>query len=252
MAKRDRSSSEKKSRKKVKIEKLSEPDERRDVADTEKNNKAEKSKRSNEQIEKRKPKRLSTGSRQIFLRKKLEFAVSLLPGSLRNCEAFVEDSIRGLLLKYVEGLGGILMGYENVRLITDKQSQGRGWILDDFPHIHYVASCDALVFSPSVGSESLNCILTTPILFQLQGIVNECRPSHLGVLALNYFNVVISGDQLRASGYSFDPELQNWTAGTESISTQAKLKFKVEKIHECDGTVSLEGCKPSLSLLVEA
>lgn len=74
----------------------------------------------------------------------------------------------------------------------------------------------------------------------------------MGVLALNYFNVMISGEQLHAAGYSFDPELQNWTAGTESISTKDKINFKIEKIHECDGTVSLEGVNPSLSLLVEA
>jgi hypothetical protein len=74
----------------------------------------------------------------------------------------------------------------------------------------------------------------------------------LGVLVFNYFNAMISGDQLRAAGYSFDPELQNWTAGTESISTQGKINFTVEKIHECEGTVSLEGVNPSLSLLVEA
>jgi hypothetical protein len=63
---------------------------------------------------------------------------------------------------------------------------------------------------------------------------------------------MISGDQLRAAGYSFDPDLQNWSSGAETISTQDKINFKVEKIHECDGTVSLEGVNPSLSLLVEA
>jgi hypothetical protein len=145
MAKRDRPSGEKKMRKRSKT------DENDELAGEEeaKETQAKISKPSSEK--KRKPKRKEATGRQMFLRKKIELAVSLLPGSLRNCEEFVEDSIRALLMKYVEGLGGILMGYENVKL--NKQSQGRGWILNELPHIHYTASCDALVFCPSVGCE---------------------------------------------------------------------------------------------------
>lgn len=68
----------------------------------------------------------------------------------------------------------------------------------------------------------------------------------------NYFNAMISGDQLRAAGFTFDADLQNWSSGAGTISTEDKINFVVEKVHECDGTVSLEGAKPSLSLLVEA
>jgi hypothetical protein len=91
------------------------------------------------------------GSKEIFLKKKIELAVSLYPGSLRNCEESVENSIGELLLTYSEGLGGILMAYDNVKLKSDENGQGRGWILNELPHIHYNASCDALVFSPRVG-----------------------------------------------------------------------------------------------------
>jgi hypothetical protein len=140
MAKRERPSGEKKMRKRSKI------DENDELAGEEeaKETQAKISKPSSEK--KRKPKRKEATGRQIFLRKTIDVAVSLLPGSLRNCEEFVEDSIRALLMKYVEGLGGILMGYENVKLIGDKQSQGRGWILNELPYVHYTASCDAIVF----------------------------------------------------------------------------------------------------------
>jgi hypothetical protein len=64
---------------------------------------------------------------------------------------------------------------------------------------------------------------------------------------------MVSADQLHAAGYTFDRSCQNWVAADKSqtISTTEKIHFVVEKIHECEGTVSLEGTKPLLSLLVE-
>ena len=75
----------------------------------------------------------------------------------------------------------------------------------------------------------------------------------MGILVLNYFNAMVTADQLRGAGYTFDPDLQNWVSesGVQTISVDSKITFKVDKIHECEGTVSLEGINPSLSLLVE-
>lgn len=74
------------------------------------------------------------------------------------------------------------------------------------------------------------------------------------MLILNYFNAMVSAEQLRGAGYSFDADLQKWVSesGGQTISVDSTITFEVEKIHECDGTLSLEGVKPSLSLLVEA
>lgn len=74
----------------------------------------------------------------------------------------------------------------------------------------------------------------------------------MSLLVFNYFNAMISGDQLRAAGFSFDEELNNWTSSKETILPKDKVKFSVEKIHELEGTVSMEGKDPALSLLVEA
>jgi hypothetical protein len=74
------------------------------------------------------------------------------------------------------------------------------------------------------------------------------------MLVLNYFNAMVSAEQLRGAGYVFDADLQKWVSesGGQTISVNSRITFDVEKIHECDGTMSLEGVKPSLSLLVEA
>ena len=62
---------------------------------------------------------------------------------------------------------------------------------------------------------------------------------------------MVSADQLRASGYDYDNDVEKWVKGSSSMSTGDVIKFDVDKIHECDGTISLEGSKPTLKLLVE-
>jgi hypothetical protein len=93
----------------------------------------------------------TTTEKGVFTKKKIEFVVSLLPATLRNTEKSVEDSIRQLLLKYSDGIGGILLAFDKVKLKVEKNSQGRGFILNELPYIHYNVSCDALVFCPTVG-----------------------------------------------------------------------------------------------------
>lgn len=65
---------------------------------------------------------------------------------------------------------------------------------------------------------------------------------------------MVSSDELRGAGYTYDADLQKWVAedGGQAIAADSRITFTLEKIHECDGTLSLEGVKPSLSLLVEA
>jgi hypothetical protein len=83
--------------------------------------------------------------------------------------------------------------------------------------------------------------------------VNECFPSHVGLLVYDFINAMVSAETIREEGYTFDMDLQNWSkeGGSLTISSGSKVNFVVSKIHECDGIVSLEGTKPSRSLLVE-
>lgn len=255
MGKRERPASGKKSKKRMK----------KDVASGSKSEEQEPPPTT--EASSRATKRSNRVSKPIFLKKKIDIEVSLLPGSLRNAKAAVEDSIGQLLMKYSDGLGGILMSYENVRLNSDKGDRGQGWIFNELPWIHYTSSCDALVFRPYVGCKvgyfRFQCV---PILLfyqadcdfveyckKIHGVVNECFPSHLGMLVLDYFNAMVSADELREAGYSFDAELQKWVfgSGAQAISVESRIEFEVEKIHECEGTLSLEGAKPSLVPLVE-
>jgi len=71
---------------------------------------------------------------------------------------------------------------------------------------------------------------------------------------MNYFNAMVAAEHLVGAGYSFDAEVQKWVSedGGQTMSTNSRIIFEVQKVHECEGTMSLEGSKPSLSLLVEA
>lgn len=93
---------------------------------------------------------LVDGENPVFFRKRAKLSISLLPWSLRDCKQSVENSIRKMMLKYSNGLGGILMAYSDVHLQDHEAndgSDGKGWVLNELPHVHYDVSCNVLVFS---------------------------------------------------------------------------------------------------------
>lgn len=100
---------------------------------------------------------LADEDRPVFFHKRAKLSISLLPWSLKDCKQSVENSLRKMVLKYSNGLGGILMAYDGVKLEdrekTGGSSQGQGWILNELPHVHYDVSCNVLVFFPSVGCQ---------------------------------------------------------------------------------------------------
>ncbi len=99
---------------------------------------------------------LVDSEKPVFFRKQVKLSISLLPWSMKDCKQSVENSIRKMMLKYSSGLGGILMAYDDVQL-EDREStnvsQGKGWVLNELPHVHYDVSCNVLVFFPSIGCE---------------------------------------------------------------------------------------------------
>ena len=66
----------------------------------------------------------------------------------------------------------------------------------------------------------------------------------------SFFNAMVPSDHLRASGYVFDQDLQQWLLDTEEdskvIGVNDLITMKVEKLRECAGIISLEGSHPSL------
>jgi DNA-directed RNA polymerase subunit E'/Rpb7 len=173
----------------------------------------------------------ASSSSTAFQEKRLKMLVSLYPIALNNVLGSVREALRrSLLLKFSDGVGGVLLGFNNVSFSESKQL---GMILNELPQIHYTVELDALVFCPKVGSK-------------LTGVVNECFPSHVGMLVHSFFNAMISSDHLQSAGYVFNPQSQQWTDESDSkvLGNEDKVDFVLEKIHECDGIISMEGSNP--------
>jgi len=183
----------------------------------------------------------------IFQQKKARLLVSLLPASLRNIQRAINGAMQSLLLRHSDGVDGVLLSFDNIEIKNDDtktNADGRrtnecggyyGRILDEMPHIHYYITCDILVFNPTVGQK-------------MTGVVNESFPTHVGILVYDFFNAMVNADSLRASGYSFDSDLNEWSNDDTNATIQIddKLNFKVEKTHECNGMISIECSEPSI------
>mmetsp|Transcript_4967 Transcript_4967/g.12620 ORF Transcript_4967/g.12620 Transcript_4967/m.12620 type:complete len:278 (-) Transcript_4967:43-876(-) len=185
------------------------------------------------------------GNKPFFFKRRVRLSLSLLPSSLHNAMASIENCFRRMLLRYDDGLKGMMVAYDDIQIEdnakTKTNASGHGWILNELPYIHYSVSCMALVFAPSVGCE-------------LQGVVSQCFASHLSILVYGYVNAMIPSSEIREAGYVFDHDLETWSkqGGSQSIAAGNKVNFLVEKVHECDGTLSMEGVQPVRSLLVES
>jgi len=168
----------------------------------------------------------------VFFKKRLEMTVSLLPAGMRNVIRSVEDSLRKFLLKYSDGIDGILLAFDNVRILGDG-----GLILNELPHVHFAICCDGIVFKPAVG-----CTLT--------GVVTESFHSHLSLIVHGYFNASIPASCLRSNRFNFDETSEQWCVESSSESMtvgETKIEFQVARIYESAGIISLEGSQPSLN-----
>lgn len=90
-----------------------------------------------------------------FRKKRLQMLISLLPHSLKNIHQNIQKRISTLLLKYNDGVGGVLLTYSNIQYAEHKEG-GIGQIWGELPHIHYKVELDALVFEPCVGMQVRN------------------------------------------------------------------------------------------------
>jgi DNA-directed RNA polymerase subunit E'/Rpb7 len=171
-----------------------------------------------------------------FFRKKLELTISLLPTALTNVLAHAEDALRLYLLKYSDGIGGILLAFEHLKIISENKNAVSGIILNELPHIHYRVSTDALVFNPTPGSK-------------LSGTVTESSfHSHLSLVVHKYFNASISSQMLRNAGFEFDTIQLQWYYQRDANATALKqddnIDFICHKLYESGGIISMEGSEP--------
>lgn len=177
-------------------------------------------------------------SYSVFQKKKISLMLSLLPSSMANMTKAYQASLQSMLLKYSDALEGVLLSYTNIKVDNVPNKGPYGRIMDELPHIHCYVTCDVLVFSPQVGH-------------RLQGVVSESFPSHIGFLVFDLFNAMVSAESLRVCGFLFDPDLNQWSKDDSgmSIAESDIMEFTIEKLHECDGLISLQ-CKDPVTISI--
>jgi hypothetical protein len=72
----------------------------------------------------------------------------------------------------------------------------------------------------------------------------------VGLLVHNFFNASITADHLVTAGYSF--ESGEWVNedGSTLITAEEQVNFTVAKVHECAGTISMEGMDPCVTYAI--
>jgi len=159
-----------------------------------------------------------------LFKKKFAMTVSLLPASLSNIGEGIQESLEDSLLQYSEGFDGILMAFDNIKVL------GHGSMLNELPYIHFDITVEALVFRPAEGCD-------------LVGKVTETFPSHVSLLVYNFFNASISAEELRKSGFALDGD--QWTIGDEkTLSVNDEVHFICDEFFESSGIVSITGRAP--------
>jgi hypothetical protein len=173
-------------------------------------------------------------------RKTIRMIFSLYPCDLEDIVIAIKRSLRLNLLKFVAGMDGVLLAFDNVKIVPNG-GKTAGVIMNEQPYLHYLADLDILVFGPSPG-------------MRLQGTVTECFESHVSLLVHNFFNASITSDHLVTTGFSYDVDRGEWVHeddGSTAIAAEEAVDFTVEQIHECAGTISMEGKNPTVMYGVE-
>mmetsp|Transcript_20482 Transcript_20482/g.19708 ORF Transcript_20482/g.19708 Transcript_20482/m.19708 type:complete len:305 (-) Transcript_20482:350-1264(-) len=185
-------------------------------------------------------------SKSPFQQRTIRCMISLQPHALSHLTKALNQSMRNLLLRYYASFGGVLLSFENLEIIS-KTNDGLqcGVVFNEMPHMNFMVRVDVLLFRPDVG-------------IKLTGSVNESFPSHVGLLVHSLFNAMVNADHLRDAGYVFDTELNEWrkdnsdseedpTSGFgDSLGVGVDIEFAVEKLHEVNGVISLEGSEPKI------
>jgi DNA-directed RNA polymerase subunit E'/Rpb7 len=211
-----------------------------DDAATESNENRKERKRRKKEAKRKRESKSGTGREKdeylrqktnVFIRRRVELTLALLPGALGNLDKSINDSLRLFLLKYSDGLEGVVLSFENVKILAD------GVILNDLPNVHYDVAADVLVFCPTVGCK-------------LQGVVTESFHSHLSLVVHHYFNASIPAEHMHKAGFEFEDIEEQWYwkdgAARKQLSKDDPVSFVCQKIHESGGIISLAGAYPTI------
>ncbi|KAG8443045.1 hypothetical protein GDO86_011749 [Hymenochirus boettgeri] len=99
--------------------------------------------------------------------------LALSPKFLKRKRSGIQEQLNAELLKYSEGLKGVPVAYDNIKLVGEL-----GDIYDDLGHVYVNIEADFVIFKPKFGQK-------------LVGVVNKVAQTHIGCLVHGCFNASI-------------------------------------------------------------
>ncbi|XP_046860096.1 DNA-directed RNA polymerase I subunit RPA43-like isoform X2 [Xenia sp. Carnegie-2017] len=142
--------------------------------------------------------------------------ISLSPFYIGRINLGVQEQIEKKIRqwKYLEEYGGVIVAYENIKLLERLAT-----IDDESPLIHFDIKISYIIFKPELGKK-------------LVGIVNKISNSHVGCLVHGRFNA-----SLKKSDLYQNDRIENKTF---NIGTQ--FVFRICDINTVGGLLSIAGC----------
>ncbi|KAB0795697.1 hypothetical protein PPYR_09758 [Photinus pyralis] len=132
-----------------------------------------------------------------------QYHLALHPYHLNNIKQSIKDLLSQKIARYDQKLGGILLGFENTKLLTE------GVIMNDSCFIHIDVSANFFIFKPEVGQI-------------LVGVVNKKSKDHVGCLLYNTFNVSLPKPE--------DQDVESWSGTYSEIGNEIKFRITFMKL----------------------
>eukprot|EP00899_Mesostigma_viride_P021592 jgi/Mesvir1/29434/Mv23016-RA.1 len=138
----------------------------------------------------------------------------------------IHECLNGMLMRFNDRLGGVLLSYRRERVLADKATILSGM----FPYFRVKVVADLVVFAPRVGS-------------MLVGQVNKVGLDFISLLVLGTFNVAISKKDIRED-LECDIENEQWasmTDGDHVIGVGCDVMFEVQSVEVDDNFLEIVG-----------
>ncbi|KAJ3157240.1 hypothetical protein HDU89_002652 [Geranomyces variabilis] len=156
--------------------------------------------------------------------------IQLAPVFLATPARGVRAHLARFLMRHVDELDGVVLGYANVKAIGDVAR-----VIDDSPFCHFVVRATCWVFRPVVGET-------------IVGVVNKVSSDHVGLLVHGVFNASIPADKIPRERFSFDHTTEAWIQPGDGAASKdivlgvgAVVRFTIVELTKANEMLTIGG-----------
>jgi hypothetical protein len=135
----------------------------------------------------------------------------------------VEAKLGNMLMRYYNDIGGVVLGFWNIKLLEDK-----GRILPTDPS-RCIVNCTATML-----------VLRFKVNDRMIGKVSKVGKDHIALVVMDAFSVAIPGKNI-GDEYKYDGASASWKRKNQGICEGDMLAFEVESMNEENGYFSVVG-----------